>query len=252
MEFWTVTHARTLLPSLAVMLVLAWALRRLLSGKEERVRIIPLQVVASLIAVLEIVKQVRSMIVGYDLYHLPLHVCSLIAVLLPVVAFYRGRYKEGLRAVTVALSTGLFALMMIAPNAIYSDESIQSAFRDFGDFHTTAFHTLAIFALVLLFALELYKPQLRRHARLALVFTSAYCVIAAVLANLLQTNFNNFYRCVLEPAEQARIAFCTAHGQIAGQVLYAFLVSLVNIGGILVAYTLYALLCRALQRNAKQ
>ena len=238
MEFWTLTHAKTLLPSLVVMIAVAWLLRRLLADKTERVRMIPFQ----------IIKQVRSLTIGYDLYHLPFHVCSVITVLLPVMAYYRGRFRQGVRAVTVALCAALFALMMIAPNAIYSDEAIQNALNDFGDLHTT---TLAIFAFVLAFALELYKPQPRRHVKGILIFSTAYCAIAAVLANALQTNFNNFKWCVFAPVEQLRLAWCAKFGDVVGQVMYDVPLSFLNIFGMLAAYMLYVCFTRVFLSKKK-
>lgn len=251
MEFWTLTHAKTLLPSLVVMITVAWLLRRLLADKTERVRMIPFQIVATLIVVLEIIKQVRSVTIGYDLYHLPFHVCSVITVLLPVMAYYRGRFRQGVRAVTVAFCAALFALMMIAPNAIYSDEAIQNALNDFGDLHTTVFHTLAIFAFVLAFALELYKPQPRRHVKGILIFSTAYCAIAAVLANALQTNFNNFKWCVFAPVEQLRLAWCAKFGDVVGQVMYDVPLSFLNIFGMLAAYMLYVCFTRVFLSKKK-
>jgi len=248
MQFWTMTHVKTLLPSLAVMLALAVLLRSLLKGKSERVRMIPFQVVASLIAVLEIIKQIRSLALGYDLWHLPFHACSVITVCLPLMAFYRGRYQQALRGVTVAFSAGLFVLMLIIPNGIYSDGAIQCAFQDFGDFHITVFHTLAMAAFVLIFALELHVPHLRCDMRATLVVMTCYCTVASVMAHILKTNYHNFYRCILEPVEQLRLAFCEALGAFAGQVLYVVLFSIVNILGVLAAYFLYDALWHLMQR----
>lgn len=247
MQFWTITHVKIQLPLMALMVVAAWLLRRGLKNKEERVRMIPFQIVAAVIALLEIVKQLKSLATGYDFWHLPFHVCSVITVLLPLMAFYRGRYQQPLRGVTTAFIAGLIALMLIYPNGIYSDSALLGAFQTFAYFHMTLFHFLAVFAGVLIFALGLHEPQPRRDVKATLAVMLCYCVVAAVMANLLQINFHNFYRCILEPVEQLRLGFCAHLGAFWGQVLYVFLFSLVNLSGVLFCYVLYSLLCRARQ-----
>ena len=82
MPFWTAAHLKIQLPLMVLMVIVAWVLRRVLKNKKEHVRMIPFQIVAAVIAVLEIVKQVKSLSDGYDLWHLPLHVCSIITFLL--------------------------------------------------------------------------------------------------------------------------------------------------------------------------
>ena len=94
MALWTKTHALSLLPAVAVMLLLTGLLRYYLGRKPLHIRIIPLQVVAVLLFLLEIGKQALSFRNGYDLYHIPLHFCSLFIFMLPLAAFYRGKGQE--------------------------------------------------------------------------------------------------------------------------------------------------------------
>ena len=244
MQFWTSTHAKTVLPALALMLAVALLLRLLLAGRDERVRILPFQIVATLLGMLEIVKQIISLSRGYDLWHLPLHLCSVITVLLPLMAFYRGRYKDGMRSVTVAFSAGLFALMMIAPNSIYSERAIKNFLGDFSDFHTTAFHLLAIFAFVLIVALDLHRPVLRRDCVVIVLAVLCYVAVAGTAANLLQVNFHNLYECLFQPVERLRLHLGATLGYARGQAVYVFLMAIANSVGILTSYTLYYLVSR--------
>ena len=57
MQLWTPAHVRTLLPAVIIMVIAAVALRYLLAGKSDKVRRIPLQIVAVCILLLEIAKQ---------------------------------------------------------------------------------------------------------------------------------------------------------------------------------------------------
>ena len=67
MELWTAQHAMTLLPAMAVMLVLTAVLQCTIGKKSRKVRMIPLQVITVILLVLEVMKQVYSFSRGYDL-----------------------------------------------------------------------------------------------------------------------------------------------------------------------------------------
>ena len=142
MELWTDTHAKTILPAVMVMAALSVLLRKLLIHREQKVRMIPVQIITVLLVLLEAGKQILSFSRGYDLYHIPLHICSLFIFVMPVMAFYRGRHCHSVRAVAAALCTAVFALMMIYPNLIYSADNVRNFFRGYFDFHTVAFHNL--------------------------------------------------------------------------------------------------------------
>ena len=85
MELWTDMHIKTLLPSIFIMAAAALVLGKCLAKKSERIRMLPFQFFAVLLFVLEIVKQAKSFSQGYDLYHIPLHFCSLFVFMLPLL-----------------------------------------------------------------------------------------------------------------------------------------------------------------------
>ena len=99
MQLWTSEHVATLLPATIVMLALAVVLRLLMGKKSQTVRMIPIQVIAVLLVLLEIGKQAISFKNGYDLYHIPLHFCSIFLFALPAMAFYRGKHENKVRPV---------------------------------------------------------------------------------------------------------------------------------------------------------
>ena len=141
MELWTKTHALSLLPAVAVMLLLTLVLRRFLGNKPLKIRIIPLQIVAVILVLIEIGKQVLSFRNGYDLYHIPLHFCSLFIFMLPLAAFCRGKHQEKIRCIAAALCASVTGLMLIYPDLIYSAGNVQEFFTNYFSFHTVFFHT---------------------------------------------------------------------------------------------------------------
>ena len=118
MELWSPAHIRSLLPSIGVMLILCVLLRLWLGKKPLRIRMIPIQVIAVLLILLEIGKQTVSFSKGYDLYHIPLHFCSLFLFSIPLMAFYRGKHEAVVRTVTTVLSGSAMLLMTIYPALI--------------------------------------------------------------------------------------------------------------------------------------
>ena len=94
MQLWEKEQIQTLLPAIGVMVILAIILRLTLGKREEKVRRIPLQIIAVILLLLEVGKQTLSIMRGYSLYHIPLHYCSLFLYVLPVMAFYNVKYKQ--------------------------------------------------------------------------------------------------------------------------------------------------------------
>lgn len=239
MKFWSAYHLKTLLPALVLALALGVLLRYLLGGRSERVRMIPLQAVATLLLLFEILKQIRSLAVGYDLYHLPFHFCSALTLALTVMAFYRGKHKKAVRAVTTMLAASVFLLTAVAPALIYSPEAIRDTFKTFSDFHTTVFHTVAPVPFVLIIALDLHTPDTKRDMLAVPLFVAGFCAVSGTMAQLLKTNYHNFYTCSLDAAESVRLQMIASLGYGTGQLFYVLIFSAVNIAATILAYWFY-------------
>ena len=245
MQLWTDMHIKTLLPSILIMAAVALILGKCLAKRSERVRMLPFQFFAVLLFVLEIIKQLKSFSQGYDLYHIPLHFCSLFVFMLPLMSFYHGKYKNGVRAITVGLCAAVFILMCAYPELIYGGTDVERYFQNFFSFHTVTFHNVIILEFFLIITLRLYEPQgCKKDTRPLLLFMLCYCAIAAVSAQLLKTNFNNFYQCNVPPLESVRQSLIGPLGATLTQVLYILVVTAVDLLFVFGAYWLYRLLYR--------
>ena len=154
MELWTKQHAITVLPTLAVSILLAILLKALIGKKSAKIRMIPIQIIAVVLVLLEIGKQAISFKNGYDLYHIPLHFCSLLLYTLPPMVFYNGKYAQQVRTLGTASCCAVFWLTAIYPDLIYSAGNIQNFFVSYMDFHTVAFHNLAMLAFLMILFLD--------------------------------------------------------------------------------------------------
>lgn len=229
MQLWTKEHAVTLLPAVAVMIVIAAVLRLTIGKKDMKIRMIPFQILAVALFLLEVGKQVNSYRNGYDLYHLPFHFCSLFIFMLPIMAFYRGKYENTVRAITSALCASVFLLMMAYPCLIYSADNIKRFFVGYQDMHTVAFHNIVVFAFILIIALNLHTPALKGEPKATAIFTVCFCAVSASMAHLLKTNFNNFYNCNIPPLEAVRVSVAASLGEGVAALVYVLIVTVLDI-----------------------
>lgn len=246
MELWSSAHIKTLLPALAVMVALCAVLRAWLRKKDLKIRMIPVQIVAVLFLILEIGKQTVSFSRGYDLYHIPLHFCSLLLLTLPAMAFYKGKYAHQVRAVGTAVSGAIFWLTAIYPCLIYSSGNIEGFFTDFLDFHTVVFHNLAMLAFLLILFLDIHAPAKKGEHGIIVLFLTAFCILAAVVSQLLQTNYAGFFQCNVPVIENIRLSLQPVIGYWPTQLIYVAGLTAVHYGFVLGFYCLYKGLRRLL------
>lgn len=238
MELWTREHALTILPALAAMVAISLLLRHLLKGKPDRIRMIPLHIISALLFGIEIGKQLVSYANGYDLYHIPFHFCSLFIFMMPITSLYRGKHRNTVRGITATLCASVFLLMMLYPNLIYSANNIREFFTEYLSFHTVLFHNLVVFAFILFLTLGVHVPQ-RGERKAVAIFDLCFCIVSATMAQLLKTNYNNFYKCNIAPLETLRQSFWDILGYVPTQILYVVVVTALNLLFVQLAYTFY-------------
>lgn len=229
MALWSENHIRTLLPALILMVIAALVLRKTLGNKSRRVRLIPFQILTCVILLLEVGKQTVSFQQGYDLYHIPLHYCSLAIFTMPLLAFYNGKHAGKVHAITAGICSAIFLLTAIYPELIYGGHCVDTYLENFMDFHTVTFHNVVMLAFLLIPALKLYEMPARGDWKVVALFIVGYSAVAAPLAQLLQTNYNNFYQCNIPPLESVRQAVQGVLGSGAAQVIYVLIVIVMDI-----------------------
>ena len=251
MTLWTPTHVQTLLPAIIVMLVIAVVLRMTLGKKDREIRIIPFQIFACVLVLLEIGKQGLSLYRGYDLYNLPFHFCSMLIFLPIIMAFYRGKYEKTISCITTAVLAAVFILTAIYPDLIYSAQAVKEFTTNFFSFHTVAFHNVAMLLFLLIPALDLHEPESKGEPKKIFLFILCYCVIAATMAHLLKTNFNNFYVCNIAPLESVRLSVEALLGSTVAAFLYVMIVTVLDLIFVIGAYWFYRLIRKLLIKESK-
>lgn len=243
---WTLTHVVTLIPTLIVFVLIAFFLRIWLLKLDENKRMIPIHIITVLILVLEIIKQIRSLINGYDLSKLPLYYCSLFLFLYPMSSLCKGKNKYSVRILTMVSGLALFGVTLVMPDVIYSEGAIQNMFADFDDFHTVVFHNLVLLGTLLFLSLELYKISIKRDFVVLIIFYLTYCVIVPPISILSGENFNQFTYNTVGFVENIRLFFINSCGYSFGQSLYVLCALCTTVGFSVLMYSVFLLIDKLL------
>ena len=244
MGLWTFLHAVSVLPTFCLMLIISLLMRKFLIQKPFEIRMLPIKIIAVIMILIEIGKQIYSASIGYNLYHIPLHFCSIFVFILPIFAFYRGKWEDNLRSVACAAMLSLFFGMLVMPNVIYSSSSILSFFGNYLSFHTVFSHNLVIFAFFLTLSLDLHTPTASRAENtFVILFGAAFVIISATMAHVLQTNFSNFLYStvgfVSDLVEELKLLI----GELPVTIIYTATLCFLHVVLLLLTNCLFKLVC---------
>lgn len=239
MELWTKEHFWQLVPSVIVMIIIALVLNKFIGNKPLKIRMIPFQILAVLLFISEIGKQVISFSRGYNLYHIPLHVCSLFIPLIPLMAFYNGKHREAVRTITCSVTMALMMFMAIYPNLIYGSWNITNFFNDYFDFHTVFYHNVVIFEFILIIVLRLHHIGEGKHVRNMALLGVGFSAVAGTMSQILKTNYANFYTCNIGPINDFVNTIKDALGYTVGQTIYVIILGILHVLFFIGCYYLY-------------
>lgn len=198
----------TLLGIIVVTLIVWWLLR----NKNEKIKIIPLIIIASIMLVLELCKQIISIREGYDLWHIPLHFCSLFIYWFPLMVFTReGRLKNFGTTMAFACSVSLLACFYCDPSAIIGGDTTANIFKSFFSFNTYTYHHLVFLFLFIGLALDMFKLD-KTCFKHVITGITIYGIVAISFAYALDTNYCNLLVSQIDFVEKWRLQ--------CGQVLY--------------------------------
>lgn len=240
MQLWTKQHFWQLIPTVIIMIIIAIILNKLIGKKSLKVRMIPFQILAVMLFISEIGKQVLSFKEGYNLYHIPLHVCSLFIPLLPLMAFYNGKYKDIVRTLTCTVTTSLMMFMAIYPNLIYGTWNIEGFFDNYWNFHTVFYHNVVIFEFILIIALRLHHIGDKKYNKSVALLGAGFSAAAGTASNVLKVNFAKFLDCNdIPPVANLINSVKAVVGDTLGQFIYVIILGILHILFFLGCYYLY-------------
>ena len=202
-----------------IMLLFSLLLRVLLLNKGEKIKRIPFLVVTILMVGGEIAKQIRGIIVGYDLWWIPLHFCSTFFLWFSLAEFSKGEIAKRMKSVAFLASFCVVVAIYLSPRSIIGS-ACEHILSDFLTAHSFFFHQLIIFYFLLSLALNRVKIQ-KKDVLYWTICMSSYFLIALVSAYALDTNYFSIRYFPLEVIDSFRIVY--------GQAWYNFIQALVLI-----------------------
>lgn len=238
---WTVGDAIALPVTLVIIIICAVLMRIFL--KSDRAKRIPLMVLAVLIVVLEVCKQIYyNTYEPFTLYILPVHFCSTFIWLMPLAQFTKGKFNKFIKPMPVCYSLIVILIMYAYPHMLLGN-SPSAPFASFHNAHTYLFHHTIVAYFVFSVALGDYTPDKKDILPLicGIVFYASY---ALPLAYVLDVNYVNILWSEFPPFEALR--------KSAGQVVYNILLFTVAVAATLIIYAAYYFAYNLAQRKKRK
>ncbi|MEG1752171.1 MAG: YwaF family protein [Clostridia bacterium] len=208
--------------ALAIVFAITILLYFVLRNKSDRIKNIPLTLIASVLIVMEIIKQAFTFSnIPYDLWNMPFHFCSMFMLWFAIAQFCTGRAKQFGQSMSFVFGVWLLILFYFDPQSVIGP-SCNNVFADYGSFHTFFYHHFVFLFLFLMIALKTYVPQKKDYFNV-LIGYSTFFVCDLFFANALNINYTNLLYSDIGFMEQFRVN--------SGQISYLLLMF---IGGILV------------------
>ena len=207
---WTESEKIVLPITLGLIIIIALVLFVFLRKKSDKVKNIPLMIITLIMFVLEVIKQVRGIITGYDLWTIPLHFCSLFLYFYPLATLSRGKVKSFGVTMAFVSSCLMTLLFYFNPSSIIGD-SAGDVFGSFSNFHTFTYHHLVMLFLFTGLMLNMFKVTKKSFIYVLIGFT-IYGAVAVPLAHILNVNFCNLLTSNIPFMENLRLA--------VGQIIY--------------------------------
>jgi hypothetical protein len=101
-----------------------------------------------------------------------------------------------------------------------------------------------MFAFILIVALDLHTPAKKGEFLKIVFFITGFCIIAAVVSQLLQTNYAGFYECNVGPINDLRLMLIEKVNYPVIHTVYVVGFMAVHYGFVCGLYALYKLIRR--------
>ena len=230
---------------LFVILVVGVILRHTLKKRSEVVRHIPLMVLAALILLLEITKQVYHIANGdWRTWYIPLHFCSYFLVWYAVALFTRGNIRQIAYACSLVGGITVTVLLFAAPRMILFS-ALNNIWDTFNHFHTYFYHMGVVAYWIWMLMLNVYHPK-RKHIYQVVILHLVLFFATIIGAHVFHENYTNVLN-------SENIAVVEHFRLSAGQFPYTVALLFVGVAVItIVSCATYFVLKKLYRRNLNQ
>ena len=189
---------------IVVLLIFAIGICLLTRNKSERIKRLPLFIITIILLILEVTKQIYNICIGYDLWAIPLHFCSLFMFFYSFSNFGKGKLKRFGDIMTVCCTFLVIVLFYLNPSNIIG-ESCENVFANFSNFHTFTYHHLLFLYYFIFLGSNLIVAKFSDLIYI-IIGISSYAVVAITFAFSLNVNFCSILHNSFAPLEAIRTA----------------------------------------------
>lgn len=184
---WTKDEIQIVPITLMVIIFLSVIINFYLRNKSEKIKRIPLLIITIIVLILEIIKQVYSLIKGYDLWKLPLHFCSIFLFVFSFASFGKGPLRKIGDVISLSGGFAVLIAFLISPRNIIGN-ACENVFANFDQFHTFTYHFLVFFYFFILISSNLVKAKFS-DIKYIITTVLGYAIIAIVAGYSLNINY---------------------------------------------------------------
>lgn len=220
---YSISEVIVLFPTLIGMIAFGFLLSHfVLKDKSDKVKNIPFLCISSILLILEVIKQVRLIIIDdWSWWSFPLHFCSLFMLWFSLDSFGKGKVKKFGQTLSFVSCVWFILLFYIGPQGIIGD-ACKNVFASFSTFHTFFYHQFIVLYFIFMVCLRTYKCDLKRDIIYSIIAYTIFAVCAITLGNITQTNYTNVLHSNI-PFMQALLDKC-------GYVIYLIVFYIAGIG----------------------
>lgn len=184
---WTKNEAIIVPVGLVIIILLSIIINFCLRNKSDKIKRIPLFIITIIVLILEIIKQIYSIVVGYNLWKLPLHFCSIFLFVFSFASFGKGTLRKIGDVISLSGGFAVLVAFLVSPRNIIGN-ACDNVFASFDTFHTFTYHFLVFFYFFILIGSNLVQAK---FSDLKYVVTAVlgYAIIAIVAGYTLNVNF---------------------------------------------------------------
>lgn len=153
----------------------------------------PFAAIAIVLLAVEMSKQIWSLSTGYNLYYIPLQICSLFLICYPLAAFAKGRLRSAAMFMSLCLGCSVTLAQLFLSQILTRDYMFKLFTPEATPFYyfTVVYHHLVVLHFMLMLLLMPYKLD-KRDVLPTVASYAVFMGIACAGANLLHTNFSGF------------------------------------------------------------
>mgnify|MGYP005757725451 FL=1 len=184
---WTKDEIQIVPITLMVIIFLSVIINFCLRNKSEKVKRIPLLIITIIILILEVIKQIYNLVIGYNLWKLPLHFCSIFLFVFSFASFGKGTLRKIGDVISLSGGFAVLVAFLISPRNIIGN-ACENVFANFDQFHTFTYHFLVFFYLFILIGSNLVQAKFS-DIKYIITTVLGYAIIAIVAGYSLNVNF---------------------------------------------------------------